>query len=637
MGRLHSGFRGPREESHDPRPLLRTPAHGVPISAPSNAMFDRGMRIPPCKDETRVGSRNRIVSGTSSPSLASLRPDSHAAHEVHVNSWVPALTWQRFDLPTVWRTGYAERVRTGIVREPRPIVLSCLRPARSPYRECDRMSETLEPEKPEKIPSIPLAPLPRLWKTEPEDPEDPEETDQDRPLKKIAKTEADATAPKKASKGKLTFTKPKTDSKSAKPKSKSKSTVEGDAKDKKVLVEETPAFDTYQARQRARVILGSLLAFCILLGCWIFYRVLFHDPTDPSLYAEEPAVTQALPEARPSSLDGEALYMFNRAKEYAKQNRTDQAIGMLKRVVASYKGTTAAAEARVALERPKQGLPLFPEGPAVVALRGPIAAPPGATPPAVNPASPPASPGSAQGPLALAPNQPPAQPSPSSPAPQGPVSMLPSQPPTQTTPQARGPVAMLPTQPQGQSPQPAQAPVVPPRGPVSMVPTQPQNRSIQHDPIPSNPNQPPPPPGSGQVAMIVPAPAGGPSATPNPADAVDRKPAEIAALELARRPLPHGFAAKPEAGYHESGWPRMIVGERDGAPMVLVPGGTFTMGSDSGEPAEAPAHTVRLSNVLHRSIRSHDRPVPRFPGRDALPRPAARKVAHGREATRQSR
>ena len=394
----------------------------------------------------------------------------------------------------------------------------------------------------------------------------------------------------------MAFTKPKTDAKSAKPKSKSKSPVDGDAKDKKVLVEETPAFDTYEARQRARIILGSLLAVCILLGCWIFYRVLFHDPTDPSLYAEEPITTQALPEARPSSLDGEALYMFNRAKEYAKQNRTDHAIGMLKRVVASYKGTTAAAEARVALERPKQGLPLFPDGPAVVAVRDPVAPPPRATPtPAVNPAPPPTSPGPAQGPLALAPTRPPAQPSPSSPVPQGPVSMVPTQPPTLTVQQARGPVSMVPTQPQSQSPQPAQAPVAPPQGPVSMVPTQPPSRSIQPEPIPSNSNRPPPPPGSGQVAMIVPAPAGGPPVTLNPADSVDRKPAEIAAQGLTQRPLPHGFAAKAESGLHESGWPRMIVGERDGAPMVLVPGGTFTMGSDSGEPLERPAHTVRLS------------------------------------------
>ena len=39
----------------------------------------------------------------------------------------------------------------------------------------------------------------------------------------------------------------------------------------------------------------------------------------------------------------------------------------------------------------------------------------------------------------------------------------------------------------------------------------------------------------------------------------------------------------------------MIVGDRDGAPMVLVPGGTFTMGNNDGQPSEKPAHQVRLS------------------------------------------
>ena len=39
----------------------------------------------------------------------------------------------------------------------------------------------------------------------------------------------------------------------------------------------------------------------------------------------------------------------------------------------------------------------------------------------------------------------------------------------------------------------------------------------------------------------------------------------------------------------------MIVGDRDGAPMVLVPSGSFTMGNDDGQPSEAPRHGVRLS------------------------------------------
>jgi formylglycine-generating enzyme required for sulfatase activity len=39
----------------------------------------------------------------------------------------------------------------------------------------------------------------------------------------------------------------------------------------------------------------------------------------------------------------------------------------------------------------------------------------------------------------------------------------------------------------------------------------------------------------------------------------------------------------------------VLVGERDNAVMVLVPGGTFTMGADGAEANSRPAHTVQLS------------------------------------------
>ena len=96
----------------------------------------------------------------------------------------------------------------------------------------------------------------------------------------------------------------------------------------------------------------------------------------------------------------------------------------------------------------------------------------------------------------------------------------------------------------------------------------------------------------GQVALVLPA---------NPAEVVVVPPPTSAArtgttaAAIASRPLPQGFQANLDAGIHESGWPLVIVGDRDGAPMVLVPGGTFSMGSNEGQPAEAPAHQVRLS------------------------------------------
>ncbi len=59
--------------------------------------------------------------------------------------------------------------------------------------------------------------------------------------------------------------------------------------------------------------------------------------------------------------------------------------------------------------------------------------------------------------------------------------------------------------------------------------------------------------------------------------------------------LPAGFQANADAGVDDSGWPRVITSDRDGANMFFIPGGTFTMGSNDGQPIEAPAHSVRLS------------------------------------------
>ena len=60
---------------------------------------------------------------------------------------------------------------------------------------------------------------------------------------------------------------------------------------------------------------------------------------------------------------------------------------------------------------------------------------------------------------------------------------------------------------------------------------------------------------------------------------------------------------------HSSGWPLVIVGDRDGAPMVFVPGGTFTMGNDGGQPAEGPAHKVRMASYY---IDQHEVTVRQF-------------------------
>jgi len=90
----------------------------------------------------------------------------------------------------------------------------------------------------------------------------------------------------------------------------------------------------------------------------------------------------------------------------------------------------------------------------------------------------------------------------------------------------------------------------------------------------------------GQVALVLP---------PNPAESLVSPPSSQPRVATTARPLPPGFQPNLQAGVHESGWPLVIVGDRDGALMVLVPGGTFTMGSNDGQAAERPAHQVRLS------------------------------------------
>ncbi len=62
------------------------------------------------------------------------------------------------------------------------------------------------------------------------------------------------------------------------------------------------------------------------------------------------------------------------------------------------------------------------------------------------------------------------------------------------------------------------------------------------------------------------------------------------------KPIPAGFHARTEAGISPSGWPNQIVSDRDGAIMVLVPGGSFIQGRDNGAPEEAPEHKVTLGS-----------------------------------------
>src|SRR5262249_33433099 len=149
----------------------------------------------------------------------------------------------------------------------------------------------------------------------------------------------------------------------------------------KVLLEDTPSLDTYESRRRARMIMSALTIACVSLMVWITYRVFLYEPSTITVQAEDPMILAAPPVVRSHlELDKEARYTINRAQEYAKIGRTDEAVGLLKQVVAVYKGSPTAAEAKAALDRPAHNLPLFPTGPAIVAERKPVVPAPAPAP-----------------------------------------------------------------------------------------------------------------------------------------------------------------------------------------------------------------------------------------------------------------
>jgi formylglycine-generating enzyme required for sulfatase activity len=462
------------------------------------------------------------------------------------------------------------------------------------------MSETQEPRPPQKdkIPFVPGQPLPRLWKTEPEPEEESDDPLDELDKKKGAKNQSVVASTSKSSRESKPA-KPKP----AKPKPAKKKASEGEKGEKRVLLEETPTFDTIESRQRARLLVGGLMAFCIFIVGWNVWSMLFGGSSNVPIPIEANMPIEAPPIfAGPvASRETEASYMLDRARDYAKRDKPHDAIGMLKKVVAVYKGTRAAGEAQAALDRPKHNLPLFPDGLFVLAQPNPAgaSAPTASMPPATStagpgsmtavqstnpltvPSAPPQvamvgpPPGIATTPPATAPPGPSLNPGTVGPAPAPAMPMNSSSanigpPPDPTNPAAR------PT-----SPAPAPAS---PTGPVAVspAPTQP-------------PSQPQPPLRPGEATLVMPANKGNATVTPPAGEnaVAEHKPAMPG--RPAARSLPPGFKAIDVAGVNEAGWPLVIVGERDGGKMVLVPGATFIMGHDGGAPEDGPAHAVRLS------------------------------------------
>lgn len=564
------------------------------------------------------------------------------------------------------------------------------------------MSETQDdalPTPPDPPRYIPGQPLPRLWKTEPDEDEEEDDSEESpgqagKKKKKRAKDRdvaapAPRFAPKKAA-----------SKKPAQPKLKPKKKADdGPPGEKKVLIEETPRFDTIEARQRARMVVGALMVFCVLIVGWIVYGMIFSGSDELAVDAVElpPQALTPMP-ATAQSREPEARYMLDRAREYARRGQAGQAIGMLNRIVSVYKGTVAAREAEAALARPGQHLPLFPDGPFVLASKTSEAAPASAStapPPATARTGPPSAAPAASAPPVTAPpalaatNLPPppgmppqtARPGTATSPPRNaaspppytanppPIVGGPPQTAATTAPPPAGsqnPGTVGPAPPPGTGANPAMVATAPPPGPGAVASVTPPPRRTNPGPTNASPpgqgmnpgtvgpppagapamgpsvasNAPPPAPTGGGGApptsappTSAPPPGSAPGASANarppsqPTPAPPSGPGEVAIVIPDRRSpsaamppagenashagtspdhgantagrtarkLPPGFRAKLEAGVHESGWPMVIVGERDKAIMVLVPGGTFTMGIDRGEPMAGPAHFVQLS------------------------------------------
>ena len=484
----------------------------------------------------------------------------------------------------------------------------------------------LEPPKKDEGRYHPGQPLPRLWKTEPDPDEDADETIE-QPGKTKPSRKKDASATAAAAPAPRSPSKSKTTAKPARSKKKADDESKGE---KKVLLEETPAFDTIESRQRVRMAIGGLMVFCVLIMGWIVYGILFPGSDDLGGDAGEmPTQALNLPAPGPSR-EPEAAYMLDRAREYAKRGQVVPAIAMLNRIVSVYKGTTAAAEAQAALNRPGQNLPLFPDGAYLLAHKSAESSlhanPANQTPSVATPRT--TGPGSSMNPVPnplpppqvasmVTSNVPPGNPGGTStpPASTNPGTVAAAPPPPHAGPGPQ-PNPAGHTPPPGPSTNPSSVATATPGGPIpnpgpasppagsspamspnlagnappprmpAVAPSAPPSAPAPN-PTPGVPNQPgtAPPPGPGETAILI--PANGESA--NAGDRSSKTAGRVG------RTLPPGFRAKPEAGMHESGWPMVIVGERDGATMVLIPGATFLMGNDRGEPASAPAHSVQLS------------------------------------------
>jgi len=155
---------------------------------------------------------------------------------------------------------------------------------------------------------------------------------------------------------------------------------EGDRKG--ALLEATPELDTVETRNKMRVMVGIAAVGLIVVVGWMLVKAV--SPGGPELvegdveFFEPPPSLKVAPPR--NQVEGEARLVLADARSFAKRGDAENTLKRLNKILETYPKSAAAAEARAALERAEQGLPVFPDGTLVIArnesaVQEPVAAP----------------------------------------------------------------------------------------------------------------------------------------------------------------------------------------------------------------------------------------------------------------------
>lgn len=162
---------------------------------------------------------------------------------------------------------------------------------------------------------------------------------------------------------------PPEDDPPAKPRKKKGSKAAKDPDEKRgVLEEQTPKLDTYEARQRIRMVVGGVMLAGLAGVLFLVFGRIGGGGGGPEPVSEDEAPVVAGPaQAVPRRVEREAGIALADAYAFAKRGDGDLALRRLTQLVEAYPKTAAAEKARESIRNAEQGLPLFVNGPVVVA------------------------------------------------------------------------------------------------------------------------------------------------------------------------------------------------------------------------------------------------------------------------------